>query len=50
MRKVVTEFSTTSEASKYLQDRIQKIKDRISSIPDDPEENYSAFTLMYTRK
>ncbi|WP_455714123.1 hypothetical protein [Anaerosporobacter sp.] len=49
MRKVETEFTTTSDAYKYLQERIQNIKDRIASIPDI-EEEYSPFSLMYTRK
>ena len=48
MRRVETEFSTTSDAYKHLQERIQNIKDRIAAIPD-PEEEYSPFSLMYTR-
>lgn len=49
MRRVETEFTTTSDAYKHLQERIQNIKDRIASIPD-AEEEYSPFSLMYTRK
>jgi hypothetical protein len=49
MRRVETEFTTTSDAYKHLQERIQNIKDRIAAIPD-PEEEYSPFSLMYTRK
>ena len=49
MRKVETEFTTTSDAYKYLEKRIAQIKDRIAGIPD-PEEEYSPFSLMYTRK
>ena len=49
MRRVETEFSTTSDAYKHLQDRIQNIKDRIAAIPVQ-EEEYSPFSLMYTRK
>lgn len=49
MRKVETEFTTTSDAYKHLQSRISNVKDRIASIPD-PEEEYSCFSLMYTRK
>lgn len=49
MRKVETEFSTTSDAYKHVQERIQNIKDRIASIPDVADE-YSPFSLMYTRK
>jgi hypothetical protein len=48
MRRVETEFTTTSDAYKHLQERIQNIKDRIASIPD-AEEEYSPFSLMYTR-
>ena len=49
MRSVETEFSNTSDAYKHLEQRIQQIKDRIASIPDTDEE-YSVFSLMYTRK
>ena len=49
MRKVETQFSTTSDAYKYLEKRIQQVKDRIASIPE-PHEEYSPFSLMYTRK
>lgn len=49
MRRVETEFSTTSDAYKHLQERIQNVKDRIAGIPDT-EEEYSPFSLIYTRK
>lgn len=49
MRRVETEFTTTSGAYTYLKERIQSVKDRIASIPN-AEEEYSDFTLMYTRK
>lgn len=49
MRRVETEFTTTSDAYKHLQERIQNIKARIASIPDS-EEEYSPFSLIYTRK
>jgi len=49
MRKVETEFANTSEAYKHLVDRIQRIKEKIAGIPD-AEEEYSPFSLMYTRK
>ena len=49
MRSVETEFSNTSDAYKHLEQRIQNIKDRIASIPDTGDE-YSVFSLMYTRK
>lgn len=49
MRRVETEFTTTSDAYKHLQERIQNIKDRIASIPD-VEDEYSPFSLIFTRK
>ena len=49
MRKVETEFTTTSDAYKYLEKRIAQIKDRIASLPIE-EDEYSPFSLMYTRK
>lgn len=49
MRRVETEFATTTDAYNHLQDRIQNIKDRIASIPD-AEDDYSAFSLMFTRE
>lgn len=49
MRKVETEFTTTSDAYKYLEQRIAQVKDRIAAIPD-PEKEYSPFSLLYTRK
>ena len=48
MRRVETEFTTTSDAYKHLQERIQAVKNRIASIPL-PDEEYSPFSLMYTR-
>lgn len=49
MRMVETEFTTTNDAYKHLQNRIQSVKDRIASIPDTDEE-YSCFSLIYTSK
>lgn len=49
MRKVETEFTTTSDAYKYLEKRIAQIKDRIAAMLIE-EEEYSPFSLMYTRK
>lgn len=49
MRLVQTEFTNTSQAYKYMEHRIQQVKDRIASIPE-PEEGFSPFSLMYTRK
>ncbi|WP_313232330.1 hypothetical protein [Tissierella praeacuta] len=49
MRKIETEFTTTSEAVKFLNDRIERIKVRIENIKDDAGE-YSSFQLLFTRK
>lgn len=49
MRKVETEFTTLSDAYSRLEKRIQRLRDRIAAIPN-PEEEYSPFSLMYTRK
>ena len=49
MRQTVTEFTTTSQAYKYLEKRIQNLRDKIASIPE-PEEEYSCFSLMFTSK
>ena len=48
MTGISTEFSNIGEAYQFLEARIANIKDKIASIPD-PEEEYSAFSLMYTR-
>lgn len=49
MRRVETEFTTTTDAYKSLEQRIQRVKDRIASIPE-VQEDYSPFSLIYTRK
>ncbi|CAK7015739.1 hypothetical protein [Tissierella sp.] len=49
MRKIETEFTTTSEAVKFLNDRIERIRQRIENIKDSSEE-YSSFQLLFTRK
>lgn len=46
MRKIETEFTTTSQAIKYLNDRIERIKNRISTIPEY-EEEYSDISLLF---
>ncbi|MCI1951204.1 MAG: hypothetical protein LKJ50_00465 [Clostridiales bacterium] len=38
-RSVETEFTTTSEAYKYLQERLNDIQAKILSIPDNPYED-----------
>jgi len=50
MRKVSDDTTglTTEQAYKYLVDRIDKIKNKIATLPNDEVENNS-FTLMFTR-
>lgn len=48
MATISTEFADISQAYEFLEQRVFNIKDKIASIPD-PEEEYSAFSLMYTR-
>lgn len=48
MTNISTEFSNIGQAYQFLDARIINLKDKIASIPD-PEEEYSAFSLMYTR-
>ena len=49
MRKIETEFATTTDAVKHINDRIERIKNRIQTIPD-AEEEYSNISLFFTRK
>ena len=48
MTGISTEFSDIGQAYEFLEMRIINIKDKIAAIPE-PEEDYSAFSLMYTR-
>ena len=48
MTGISTEFSNIGQAYEFLEARIQQVKDKIAAIPD-PEEDYSCFSLMYTR-
>lgn len=48
MTGISTEFSNIGQAYQFLEARIQQVKDKISAIPE-PEEDYSCFSLMYTR-
>lgn len=49
MTSVTTEFNTTGAAYKYIEQRIAQVKDKISSLPDEnEEEEYSCFSLMFT--
>lgn len=49
MTGISTEFSNIGQAYEFLEARIQQVKDKIVSIPD-PEEDYTCFSLMYTRE
>ena len=48
MTTVSTDFTDIGQAYQFLEARVINLKDKIASIPD-PEEEYSAFSLMYTR-
>lgn len=48
MTDISTEFTDIGQAYEFLEQRVFNLKDKIASIPD-PEEEYSAFSLMYTR-
>ena len=49
MTGISTESSNIGQAYEFLEARIQQVKDKIASIPE-PEEDYSCFSLMYTRE
>lgn len=49
MTGISTEFSDIGQAYQFLEARIQQVKDKLLAIPE-PEENYSCFSLMYTRE
>ena len=46
-RSVTTEFSTTSEAYKYLQERLNDIQAKIISIPDNTDEEESNIHFLF---
>ena len=50
MRRVETEFATTTDAVKHINDRIERIKNRIQTIPDGEDEEYTNISLFFTRK
>ena len=49
MTGISTEFSDIGQAYQFLEARIQQVKDKLLAIPDQ-EEDYSCFSLMYTRE
>ena len=49
MTGISTEFSDIGQAYQFLEARIGQVKDNIAAIPE-PEEDYSCFSLMYTRE
>ena len=48
MTSISTDFADIGQAYEFLEQRVYNLKDKIASIPD-PEEEYSQFSLMYTR-
>jgi hypothetical protein len=46
-RSITTEFSTTSEAYKYLQARLNDIQAKIISIPDSTDEEESNIHFLF---
>lgn len=48
LRKTQTEFMTTESAYKHLQERIEKIRQRIYSISDNESDNM--ISLLFSRK
>lgn len=49
MKSVTTEFETIGRAYEYLQQRIQEIRNKIASLPDEISgEESGQFSLMYT--
>ena len=46
-RSVTTEFATTSEAYKYLQERLNDIQSKIISIPDNTAEEESNIHFLF---
>lgn len=49
MTGISTEFSDIGQAYQFLEARIQQVKDKILAIPE-PEDDYTCFSLMYTRE
>lgn len=49
MTGISTEFSNIGQAYEFLEARIQQVKDKIAAIPE-PEDDYSCFSLMFTRE
>lgn len=48
MTSISTEFSNIGQAYQFIEMRIAQVKDKIAAIPE-PNEDYSCFSLMYTR-
>ncbi|CAB1244985.1 conserved protein of unknown function [Ruminococcaceae bacterium BL-6] len=46
-RSISTEFVTTGQAYKYLQQRLDDIQEKILAIPDSTGETVSQFNFMY---
>ncbi len=49
MTGISTEFSDIGQVYQFLEAGIGQVKDKIAAIPE-PEEDYSSFSLMFTRE
>lgn len=49
MSTISTEFSNISEAYRFIEARIDAVREKIAAIPE-PDDKYSCFSLMYTRR
>lgn len=48
MTSISTEFSNIGQAYQFIEMRIAQVKDKVAAIPE-PNEDFSCFSLMYTR-
>lgn len=49
MSSISTEFANIGQAYQFIEARIQQVKDKIASIPEENEDE-SCFSLMYTKE
>ena len=49
MSTISTEFSNISEAYRFIEARIDAVREKIAALPE-PDDKYTCFSLMYTRK
>lgn len=50
MRKIQGEFATVGEATRRIQERIEKTKKRILLLPKEASDDSSNFSLLYTKQ